>query len=298
MSVKIKNFRRERWKDRLFSLLVYLFVGAFAIVTLLPFLFILAGSFSTEKELTERAFFIFPRVFSLNAYRYILSTGDIFRGLGNSIIVTLGGTLMAMIFTTTFAYPLSKPGLTGRNLILNLVIITMVFSGGLIPSYLLISGLGMTNSFSALIIPGAINAFNLIILKHFFSAIPTELEESARLDGCNDLGIFVRIVLPLSKAALASVALFYAVSLWNDYFNAMIYINDPRKEVVQITLRRIVLLAGGIQANMMDYAQFGMPPDKAVKMAATIVSTLPILLIYPFIQKHFTKGVMIGAVKG
>lgn len=282
------------------QVLIYIFVGLFALLTVLPFLYIIAGSFATEKELTERSFFIIPTEFSINAYKYIISTGEIFRGLKNSVYLTVVGTLVQMVFTTTFAYPLSKSDFRGRNFVLNMVIVTMVFGGGMIPSYLLIKGLGLTDKFAGLIIPGAIGAFNMVIVKNFFQDIPKELDEAAKLDGCSDFNIFLKIFLPLSKPVLASISLFYAVGHWNDYFGAMIYLTDPKKEVVQVALRRIVLLAAGIQADgtMLDYGIMGVPPDKAVKMAATVVATVPILLVYPFIQKYFTKGVMIGAVKG
>lgn len=284
--------------DQAVQVLIYLFVGLCGVITLLPFLYVIAGSFATEKELTERAFFIIPQTMSINAYKYIVQTGEIFRGLRNSLYLTIFGTTVNMIFTTTFAYPLSKHHFKGRNLILNLVIVTMLFSGGMIPTFLVVKNLGLYNSFWALILLGAISPFNMIIVKNFFQEIPAELEEAGIIDGCSDLQIFLRIILPLSKPVIASIALFYAVGHWNDYFNAMIYLSDSAKETVQIVLRRIVLLAGGINAEIMDYAALGVPPDKAVKMAATVVATVPILIVYPFVQKYFTKGVMVGAVKG
>lgn len=286
--------------DQFVQVMIYLFLALFALATILPFLYIVAGSFATEKELTERVFFIIPSEISLNAYRYMMRTGEIFKGLRNSFFVTVVGTILDMAFTCTFAYPLSRTDFKRRNLILNLVIVTMVFSGGMIPSYILVSKLGLLNTYGALLLPGMISAFNMIIVKNYFQGIPKELEEAARMDGCIDIGIFFKIILPLSKPVLASVALFYAVGHWNEYFNAMLYISDSNKEVVQITLRRIVLLAGGINTNgdAIDYGIFGTPPDKAVKMAATVVATVPILIIYPFVQKFFTQGVMVGSVKG
>lgn len=304
---KIKEHKKEQQTkiirspgDQIVQVIIYIVVGAFAILTLLPFLYIIAGSFATERELTERAFFIIPREFSLNAYRYILKTGEIFKGLRNTIFITIVGTAIDMAFTTTFAYPLSRSDFKGKNFFLNLVIVTMLFSGGMIPSYLLISNLGMLNSYSSLLLPGAISAFNLIIVKNFFQGIPKELEEAARIDGSNDLGIFTKIILPLSKPVIASISLFYAVGHWNDYFNAMLYIDNQDMETLQVALRRIIFLAGGmnIDGTPMDYGLLGAPPEKAVKMAATVVATIPILLVYPFIQKYFAKGVMVGAVKG
>ncbi len=218
----------------------------------------------------------------------------------NSVIVTVLGTVLAMFFTTTFAYPLSKRDFQGRSLVLNLVIVTMVFSGGIISSFPLIKALVMLDSYAALTIPGALSAFNMVIMKNFFEGIPPELEEAAVMDGCSDVGVFRKIVLPLSKPALASIGLFYAVGLWNDYFGCMLYINTEAKQTAQLILRSIVLLAQGfdLSGNRLDFGANGNPPEQAVKLASTMVTVVPILLVYPFVQKHFTKGVMVGAVKG
>ncbi|GHV86795.1 protein LplC [Spirochaetia bacterium] len=286
--------------DRVSIITIYIIAGILGIICITPFLYVVGGSFATEKELNEKDFLIVPTEFSINAYRFIINDGRIFRGLLNSCIVTLWGTGFAMLFTTTCAYPLSRRDFRGRNLALNLIIVTMVFSGGMIPGYLLIKNLGMLNSYWAITLPGAISAFNMIIVKNFFQEIPRELEEAARIDGCPDVSIFARIVLPLSKPVLASISLFYAVGLWNDYFNCMLYINDARKHTAQLILRTIVILAQGfdLTGTRLDFGPEGMPPDQAVKLATTVVTTVPILLVYPFIQKFFTKGVMIGAVKG
>lgn len=293
-----KNRIKMSVGDRIVDVLIYVIVGLIGISTLLPFLYVIAGSFSTEAELTRRSFFIIPHEISLNAYYYIVKTGEIFRGLKNSLFVTIVGTIVNMFFTTTFAYPLSKDYLRGRNTLLNMVIVTMLFGGGMIPTFIWMSTLGLYNTFWVLILMGAINPFNMIIVKNFFQDLPAELEEAARVDGCSDIRIFGQIILPLSKPVIASISLFYAVGHWNDYFSAMIYLKDSSKEVVQIVLRRIVLLAGGIDTDKFDYEAQGVPPDKAVKMAATMVATIPILVVYPFVQKYFAKGVMVGAVKG
>lgn len=296
--MKVSNKIKTSLGDRIVQVLIYVIVGLIGVITLLPFLYVIAGSFATEKELTEKAFFIIPTTISLNAYKYIIKTGEIFNGLKNSLFLTIVGTFVNMALTTTFAYPLSKKDFKGRNLVLNLVIVTMLFSGGMIPTFLVVKKLGLYNSFAALILLGAISPFNMIIVKNFFQEIPNEVEEAAIIDGCSDLGVFLRVVLPLSKPVIASIALFYAVGHWNDYFSAMIYLSDSAKETAQIVLRRIVLLAQGINSETMDFDILGVPPDKAVKMAATVVATVPILVVYPFVQKYFTKGVMVGAVKG
>ena len=286
--------------ERVGMAVVYLICIMAGILTIVPFLYIVAGSFETEKELVERAFFIIPHTFSLNAYKYIIADGSIFRGLANSFFIMIAGTVVNMAFTTTLAYPLSKSNLKGRNVVLNVIIVTMLFSGGMIPNYLVVKGLGLLDSYWALMLPGAVNAFNLIIVKNFFQELPHELEEAARIDGCSDVGIFAKIILPLSKPALASVGLFYAVSHWNDFFNSLIYLNSTEKFPVQIILRQIVLLAQGASADgsAVDFGVGGTPPEQVVKMAATVVATIPILCVYPFVQKYFEQGVMVGAVKG
>lgn len=286
--------------ERVGMAVVYLICIMAGILTIVPFLYIVAGSFATEKELVERAFFIIPHTFSLNAYKYIIADGSIFRGLANSFFIMIAGTVVNMAFTTTLAYPLSKSNLKGRNVVLNVIIVTMLFSGGMIPNYLVVKGLGLLDSYWALMLPGAVNAFNLIIVKNFFQELPHELEEATRIDGCSDVGIFAKIILPLSKPALASVGLFYAVSHWNDFFNSLIYLNSTEKFPVQIILRQIVLLAQGASADgsAVDFGVGGTPPEQVVKMAATVVATIPILCVYPFVQKYFEQGVMVGAVKG
>jgi putative aldouronate transport system permease protein len=265
----------------------------------LPIIYILAGSFATETELTTRPFFLFPRTISFDAYRYIFSTDTLPRSLLVSVFITIAGTLVNLIFTFTMAYPLARKGLTGRNVVMNIVIFSMLFSGGLIPSYLVVKGLGLLDTYWAVLLPGAISAFNLIVIKTFFQELPHELEESARIDGCTDLGVLWRIVLPLSKPIIATFALFYAVGHWNEFFNALLYLNDSRKWPLQVLLRQIIMLSQGSLGDtaMLD-ADFVKPPDQSVKMAIIVVGTLPILMVYPFLQKHFAKGVLIGALKG
>ncbi|MCD8335770.1 MAG: carbohydrate ABC transporter permease [Lachnospiraceae bacterium] len=285
--------------DHVIDVIIYIVLGLIALCTVLPFMYVLAGSFATEKELTEKAFFIIPEVWSLNAYQYAIRTANILRGLKNSIILTVLGTVMCMLFSMTFAYPLSKKHLRGRNWIMNLVIVTMLFSGGMIPSYLVFTAYGLYDTYWALILPALISPFNMIIIKNFFAEIPQELEDAAYMDGASDLTIFAKVVVPLSKPVIASISLFYGVGFWNDYFSAMIYLKTPAKYTVQIQLRSIILLTSQISEVAMDYYDMnGAPPDKAVKMACTVIATVPILIVYPFVQKYFTKGVMVGAVKG
>ncbi|MCM1252073.1 MAG: carbohydrate ABC transporter permease [Clostridium sp.] len=289
---------RKSTGDRIVDVIIYVVLGLIALSTVLPFLYVLAGSFATEKELTEKAFFIIPSEWSINAYRYAIETANILRGLRNSILLTALGTVMCMLFSLTFAYPLSKTHFRGRNWMMNLVIVTMLFSGGMIPTYIVVQTYGLLDSWWALVLPALINPFNMIIIKKFFSGLPVELDEASYMDGANDLQIFLKVALPLSKPVIASISLFYGVGFWNDYFNAMIYLQDSSKFPIQIQLRAIILQTSKIADTLIDYDLNGAPPDKAVKMACTVIATVPILLIYPFVQKYFTKGVMVGAVKG
>ena len=290
---------RKSAGDRITDIAIYLILGLVAVCALLPFLYVLAGSFATDKELTEKSFFIIPEFWSLNAYKYAINTANILRGLKNSIVLTILGTVLCMVFTLTFAYPLSKQHLRGRNFVMNMVIVTMLFGGGMIPSYLVYCAYGLYDTYWALILPALISPFNMIIVKKFFQGLPQELEDAAYVDGCGDIRTFLQIMLPLSKPVIASISLFYGVGFWNDYFNAMIYLRTGEKFPVQVQLRSIILLTSNISTVSMPYYDAtGTPPDKAVKMACTVISTVPILLVYPFIQKYFAKGVMVGAVKG
>lgn len=298
---KMKHLKIKRSPgDQLVQVLIYFFIGVFALVTLLPFVYIVAGSFATERELTERTFFLFPHTISLNAYQYIFKNGDAMHGLINSLFVTGVGVVIDMFLSCTLAYPLSRSYFKGRLFLTNMVIITMLFTGGMVPTYMVVCNvLHLKNTFWSLWLPGAINPFNMIIIKNYFQGLPAELEEAARMDGCNDAQIFMNIILPLSKPVIASVSLFYAVTRWNSYFDAMMYITDKNKEVIQIVLRRIIFLTSSVATESgFDWGLFGMPPEKAVKMATTVIATAPILVVYPFIQKYFTQGVMVGSVKG
>lgn len=282
-----------------FDVFNYVFLGLFAIAAVLPFIYVISGSFATDAELTKRAVFLIPETFSVAAYHFIFSTNTIMKSIGVSMYVTVIGTAVNLFFTVTMAYPLARRSLMGRNTVLNLVVFSMLFGGGMIPTYLVIRELHLIDSYWALILPGAISAFNLIIVKNFFQELPPGLEEAAKIDGCTELGLLWRIVLPLSKPVLATFTLFYAVGHWNDFFAALLYINDPMKWPLQVLLRQIVLLsqAAAGDINAMD-PNFVKPPDQSIKMAVIVVGTVPILLVYPFLQKHFAKGVLIGSIKG
>ncbi|MFB9274737.1 carbohydrate ABC transporter permease [Cohnella cellulosilytica] len=282
---------------RLFSALNYTLLAAIALVSFLPFVHVIAGSFTTNAELAASKFVLIPKVWSAEAYRFIFSTNTIFRALAVSAGVTLLGTLFSMLVSSMMAYGLSRRDLDGRKPIMFAVVFTMLFNGGLIPTFLVVKELGLIDTYSALVLPIAVNAFNLIILRNFFQNIPDGLEESAKIDGCSDFGIFFRIVLPLSMPVLATISLFYAVTYWNTYLNAILYLDSSDKWPIQVLLRQIVVLASGIEySSSLDGAV--PPPDQTVKMAVIVVATLPILLVYPFLQRHFAKGALLGSIKG
>ncbi|WP_046215608.1 carbohydrate ABC transporter permease [Paenibacillus wulumuqiensis] len=267
-----------------------------ALACLLPFVNVIASSFASTQEVVSKKFILFPTTFSLDAYRYILSTPTIFKGLGVSVGTTLVGTLVSMALTAFMAYGLSRTYLYGRNAINFIIVFSMLFSGGMIPTFLIVKGVGLIDSYWSLILPVAINAFNLIIMRNFFQALPDSLEESAKIDGCNDFGVFFKIMLPLALPSIATISLFYGVTYWNTYMNAILYLNDSNKWPIQVLLRQIVIVSSGMQAEGSSVDVI--PPAQTIKMAVIVVATVPMLIAYPFVQKHFTKGALLGAVKG
>ncbi|MFC6231353.1 carbohydrate ABC transporter permease [Paenibacillus allorhizosphaerae] len=282
--------------NKIFDGVNYALLTIIAAITVIPFIYILAVSFTSPHEVAKGGFILFPKEFSLSAYKYILSTGTLTHSLLVSIYVTVIGTLINLLFTSLMAYPLAKATLRGRQTILLGVLFTMLFSGGMIPTYFVVKAMHLTNTLWSLMIPSAISAFNLIVLKNFFQQIPDGLEDSAKIDGCGDVGVLFRIVLPLSMPAMATFGLFYAVGHWNQFFNAVMYINDNTKWPIQVLLREIVILA---QSRIGDtgFDETEIQP-LTIRMAAIVFATIPILLVYPFLQKHFAKGVMLGSVKG
>ncbi|MCR6107748.1 carbohydrate ABC transporter permease [Salipaludibacillus agaradhaerens] len=283
--------------SKLFNITNAILLGIIALITVLPFLHVIAASFTTSAELAAKKFVLFPTTWSFDAYRYIFSTDTILKAMGVSIAVTLGGTMWSMLMSTLMGYGLSRRDLVGRRYITFFVIFTMLFNGGMIPTFLVVQQTGLMNSLLALIIPVSINAFNMIILRSFFQNLPDGLEESAKIDGCNDFGILFRIVIPCSKPAIATISLFYAVTYWNTYMHAILYISDSSKWPVQVLLRQIVVLASGLNYDGAAYTDIP-PPEQTVKMATIVVATIPVLLVYPFLQKYFAKGALLGSVKG
>jgi putative aldouronate transport system permease protein len=282
--------------SRLFDVLNIAVLTALALITVLPLLYVLAASFASESEIRARPFFLWPEKVVTGTYDYIFATDTFLRALLTTIGVTAAGTVIQVGLTLTMAYPLSKRHLPGRNIFLNLVIVTLVFSGGMIPTYLVVRDLGLLDSYWALILPLAINPFYLIIVKTFFQALPEALEEAARIDGANELKVFTKIVLPLSKPIIATFSLFYAVAIWNDYMSPLLYINDSHKWTLQVLVRQLTA-PNADSANALDALQGYGFPEQGLKFAVIVIATVPILLVYPFLQKHFAKGVLIGSVK-
>jgi ABC-type glycerol-3-phosphate transport system permease component len=264
-------------------------------IMLYPLIYVVLSSFMPASATLEGS--LIPSAWSMQAYRVILQGGLVTRALAVSVGVTLVGTALSVLATTTLAYGLTRTrDVPGAKAILYIVLFTMLFGAGIIPNYLLVKDLGLLNSYWSLILPGLISAFNMVVVRNFFMQIPRDLFEAARIDGASDLRIFARIVLPLSKAVIAVIALFYAVGYWNSFFNAMLYINDSSKWPIQLVLNQYVL-QGTPLAQLQDPSSTP-PPAQAVQMAVVVLATVPILLIYPFLQRFFTKGVLTGAIKG
>lgn len=282
--------------NRIVDYINYFLLLIFGLIAVLPFIYVIAVSFTDPAEVAKGGIILFPKKFSLAAYEYIFSTSVLVRSLGVSVYITVVGTIINLVFTSLMAYPLAKTYLRGRQVIIIGVLFTMLFSGGMIPTYFVVKAVGLTNTLWSLMIPSAISAFNLIVLKNFFQNIPDGLEDSAKIDGCNDVGVLIRIVIPLSMPAMATFALFYAVGHWNTFFSAIIYINDNRLWPVQVLLREVVIMAQS-RIGDTDMDETLIQP-LTIRMAVIVFATLPILVVYPFLQKHFAKGVLLGSVKG
>lgn len=273
--------------------LVLLFI---VVVMIFPFLNVLSVSLSNYDAIRGGGLILFPRDPTLDAYRTLFSGGIVVRALQVSAGLTIAGTLLTMIFTTTMAWGLSRPNVPGSKIVLFVVLIALLISPGLIPMFLLVKELGMLDTYPALIIPGLISSFNLVIVRQFFMNLPQDLIDSARLDGASEWATFTTIALPLSKAVLAMIGLFYAVAIWNNWFNALLYMSDTEKWPIQMVLRQYVLM--GATINSQDFQDATPLPPQTLQMAIVVVATVPILLVYPFLQRYFTQGVLSGAIKG
>ena len=291
------SIKRRSVGDIIANVVIYILLTLIAVIMVIPFIYVIAASFATEAEIQTRPIFFIPDSPTLDAYARIFDMNDmgtrVFHSLLISVCVTAIGTFINLFFTTTMAYGLSRSNLIGKKPLLNMVLFTMVFGGGMIPLFLVVKGLGMYDTYSALILPGAISAYNMIIVRNFFMELPRELEEAASIDGCSDIGIFIKIALPLSLPCLATFGLFYAVGHWNNYFGALLYLEDSTKFPFQLVLRNIVMQTAETQTD-----PNALIPEDTLKMAVIVIGTVPILIVYPFLQKHLAAGVMVGAVKG
>jgi ABC-type sugar transport system, permease component len=285
--------RNQTTAGKIFDVANYLFLALLGVLMLAPLIYVLVGSFSS----TGLARLKFGH-FSIEAYKMIFS-GRMLTALFNSTVITLGGTLLNIVVTSMAAYVLSKRLLPGRKWMLRIVIFFMLFSAGMIPDFVVVNNkLGLGNSFWALWLPVTISSANLIIMKNFFQDLPESIEESARIDGCNDIQSFIKIIIPMSKASIATFSLFYAVGHWNNYLRPLIYINKPELWPITVWLRQIVLLSQGTMGDDVVTEVAAWAPSDAVKYATIVLATVPIICVYPFLQKHFAKGVTMGSVKG
>ena len=283
--------------DPLFVIVTYGIIAMAIVLIVYPLYFIVIASVSDPNLVQQGKVVLFPRGITFDGYLTIFGTSTIVRGFLNSVVYTAVGTVVSVSMILFGAYALSRKEMPGRNLFMILFVITMFFDGGMIARYLVVKELGLLDSYWALILPMAINPFNLIVIRTFFQQLPHELREAAEIDGANEFTTFWRIMLPLSKPVIATFSLFYAVALWNDFMSPLLYISDSSKWTLQMFVRQVTISSdpsttlGNLDPNYV-------PPKEGLKFAVIVIATLPIMCVYPFLQKHFAKGVMIGSVKG
>lgn len=293
-------------RDRIFLICIYTYVAIALLLVAYPILYIISASISDPKMVASGEMWLFPKGITFKGYEIVFQNSKIWTGYRNTILYTLLGTTINLVVTMPAAYALSRKDFVGRGFFMGMFMVTMFIGGGLVPTYMLVKGLGMVNTMWALVIPGAASIWNIIVSRTFFAnSIPAELQDAAQIDGATNIRLFLRIVLPLSMPIIAVMALLYGVGHWNSYFGAMIYLNDDAKYPLQLVLRQILVLqemqsqVGGI----IDATAAAAQNNKAeiaslVKYGVIIVSTLPIIAVYPFLQRYFVQGVMIGSVKG
>lgn len=285
--------RSRIWNEKFFDLFIYVVLTVILLIYIFPIMYVVSASFTPYSELIRSGgFIIFPKQVTWEGYYKLITDSSIPQGFKTTVFITVVGTAINMALTTLTAYPLSKRTLPGRSVLLLLVVITMFFSGGLIPTYLNVKSMKLINSVWALILPTAISAYNVILMKNYFAALPDELFEAATIDGCSDFATLFKIALPLSKPVTMTVFLLYVVANWNIYLPGVYYIYNDRLKPLQLVLK-----------NLLDSSQRLDNPEAAIptltlQMAAIVVTSIPVIAIYPFIQKHFTKGILLGAVKG
>lgn len=298
--------KKTHLHDRLFEFFVYSLIAIVVIIVLYPLIYILSASISSPQAVNSGEMLLFPKKITWEGYRLIFANQAIWRGYLNTIIYTLVGTLINLTFTLPAAFALSRKDFPARSFFMKFILVTMFLSGGLIPSYILITNLGLTDTIWAIVLPGAVSVYNLIVVRSYFeTSIPEHLIESAIIDGASYWEIFQFIVIPLSKPIIAVMALFYGIGHWNQFFNALLYISDRDKYPLQMILREILVLQDmssnpnmNVTGEMAEFIYSQQQLGQVIKYGVMIVSSLPILIIYPFLQRYFVKGVMVGAVKG
>lgn len=294
------SFILKRTKsDYVVDTILYTALTLFGLATLFPLYYVVVMSITPIVEvLRNGGFVIWPKEITLEAYKYIFESDRIPNALKITVQVTVIGTFLNLLVTMFLAYPLSKKFLPGRNFVLIGIVFTMLFSGGLIPLYLVVRATGLLNTIWALIIPGLVSSFNMLIMKTYFENLPAEIEEAAKVDGCGDLATLFRIVLPLSMPIMATLGLFYGVNHWNAYFGGIMYMTDKSMMPIQVVLRNMIVspsVSSELGVNAMEMQQL---PPETIKMATVVVAIIPILVIYPFLQKYFVKGMLLGSIKG
>ena len=297
-----KSLKRMSRGDVIFEVVNCFFLLLISVIILYPLIYVLSASFSDPMSVTSGKMILWPVDVTLDNYAQVFKNRNIVLGFRNSLIIMICGTSLNLVLTILAAYPLSRRDLWGSGVLMKLITFTMFFSGGLIPSYLLVSKtLGLMNNWLALILPGAISVYNMIIMRtYFMTSVPYELQESAEIDGCSQFGTLLRIILPLSGPVIAVIGLYYAVGHWNSYFNALLYINNEAMAPLQLYLRKVLTLNSSqniLEMGADEAARQAMRAE-TIKYSVIVVSSIPMLIIYPFVQKFFVKGVMIGAIKG
>jgi putative aldouronate transport system permease protein len=285
-------------KLRITDVVIMFFIGLASVVCLVPMIHLIALSFSSNGAIMAGKVTLLPIEMNLTAYKAVFQHSAMVRSLIFTVVLVTLFTIIAMLMTVIAAYPLTKRNLKGRNIFLIIIVLTMFFSGGLIPDFLLMKNLHLLDTIWVLIVPGSISAFYLIIMKTFFSAIPIELEESARMDGASHFRVLWNVFLPLSLPALATLSLFYAVGRWNGFQDALIYITDQNLYPIQLKLYALVISGQSNDMAIMEAQSAGAPVPQSLKAAAIMFGTIPILIVYPFLQRYFISGIMVGAVKG
>ena len=299
MTKKKSNKIQTSLGEKVFTVFNYIFFTVLCLIMVYPFWHVAMESLSSTSAALRGGVFLYPKGFTLGTYQSVFKNPNIFSGFRTSILVTVTGSLAGPLLTAMTAYPLSKSRLRGGKVMMMLVLFTMIFSAGMIPNFLLIKNLGIYDTRWALILPGLISAYNCVLMKNFFYSIPESLEESAKIDGANDVQVFFRIVLPLSKATIATIILFNAVGYWNDYMSTVLYVQALDKWSLQAVLRQMLTnTQQAMEQAGVDVLAQSNTNAVTIKAASIVVTTLPILVVYPFVQKYFVKGVMIGGVKG